>query len=106
MRTKMKSLWLIAGTLLAAGCAKSDYSRMGPGRPGVNPKNDPAYINAEEETPPKILPDTHYAAGMLFERQGQIDKAILQYRKAVAVNHNFANAYHRLGLTLSAVVRR
>lgn len=103
MQLKSKSLWLIAGTLLAAGCASSDHSRMGPIRQGVNPKNDPAYMNAEDEKPPKILPDTHYAAGLLFEQQGLVDKAVLQYRKAVVVNHNFANAYHRLGITLSAV---
>lgn len=108
MLRNTKSFWLIAGAILTAGCAKQDYpmmgpGMMGPGRPTQNPKHDPAYLNAEEEKMPKILPDTHYAAGMLFEQQGQLDKAILQYRKAVAVNHNFASAYHRLGLTLSAV---
>lgn len=108
MQLKSKSLCLIAAASFAAGCAKQDYQmmgpgKMGPGRQGTNPKTDPAYLNAEEEKVPKILPDTHYAAGMLFEQQGQVDKAILQYRKAVALNHNFAAAYNRLGLTLSAV---
>jgi len=108
MQLKSKSLCLIAAATLVAGCAKQDYQMMGPGmmgpgRQGTNPKTDPAYLNAEEEKMPKILPDTHYAAGMLFEQQGQVEKAILQYRKAVALNHNFAAAYNRLGLTLSAV---
>lgn len=108
MQLKPKSLCLVAAVSLAAGCANQDYKMMGPGmmgpgRQGTNPKTDPAYLNAEEEKMPKILPDTHYAAGMLFEQQGQVEKAIMQYRKAVALNHNFAAAYNRLGLTLSAV---
>jgi len=57
---------------------------------------------AAEEKPPKILPETHFAAGLLFEQQGQFDKAITQYRKAVALNHNYVVAFHRLGLLQSA----
>ena len=49
---------------------------------------------------PKILPETFYAAGQLFEAQGLLNKAAIQYRKAAAVNHSFAAAYDRLGVTL------
>jgi len=49
---------------------------------------------------PKILPETFYAAGQLFEAQGLLTKAAIQYRKAAAVNHTFAIAYERLGVTL------
>ncbi len=76
---------------------------MRPTRSGTRPVNEPKIRNVEDEKPPKILPETHFAAGMLFERQGQVDKAVTQYRKAVALNHHYVAAYHRLGLVLSAV---
>jgi len=63
---------------------------------------DAAIANAPEEKPPKILPETHFAAGLLFERQGQFERAILQYRKAVALNANYVVAFHRLGRLQSA----
>lgn len=61
--------------------------------PGVAPK-----VRTVAE--PKILPETFYAAGQLFEAQGLLTKAAVQYRKAAAVNHTFAAAYDRLGVTL------
>lgn len=61
--------------------------------PGVTPK-------VRTVTQPKILPETFYAAGQLFEAQGLLTKAAIQYRKAAAVNHTFAAAYDRLGVTL------
>ncbi len=84
------------------GCgAKSDYS---PGR-AQHPryKSTPGHTleRVPPEDAPKILPQTHFAAGLMFEKQGMIGKAIEQYRKAVAVNHEFAAAYHRLGRSLS-----
>ncbi len=106
MLDKQKAIVFMLAAFLAAGCARSDYrmSRLrGAMRPSVA---DAAILNAPEATPPKILPETHYAAARLFESQGLIDRAITQYRKAVAVNHSFMRAYHRLGLMLSRIGER
>jgi len=62
---------------------------------------DARIANAPLERMPKILPETHFAAARLLEEQGQIGKAIIQYRKTIAVNHKFVAAYHRLGMLLS-----
>ena len=50
---------------------------------------------------PKILPETHFAAGRLFEAQGDFAKAISQYRKATVVQHAYFEAFERLGVLLS-----
>jgi len=98
-----KARLFIVATLCAAGCAKSDFQVARQSRNAMWPAAaDRAMANAPEEKPPKILPETHFAAGMLFERQGQFDLAVAQYRKAVALNHNYVAAYHRLALLLSA----
>ena len=103
MLHKRKAIVFTLAAVLAAGCARSDYrvSRLdGAMRPSVA---DAAILNAPEAKAPKILPETHYAAARLFESQGLIGRAITQYRKAVAVNHSFMKAYHRLGLLLSRI---
>ena len=103
MLYNQKARLFIVATLCAAGCAKSDFQVARQSRTTLRPAAaDCAMANAPEEKPPKILPETHFAAGMLFERQGQFDPAIAQYRKAVALNHNYVAAYHRLALLLSA----
>src|SRR3990172_5047519 len=102
MRHETKQILLAAVTVCAAGCAKSDFPIARQGRSNMRSVSNSAIANAPEEKPPKILPETHFAAGMLFERQGQFDKGIVQYRKAVALNHNYVVAFQRLGMVLSA----
>ena len=52
-----------------------------------------------------IEPDTYMAAGRLFESQGQIEKAIIQYRKALSVRSAYVPALNRLGVLLGSVGR-
>jgi Flp pilus assembly protein TadD len=66
---------------------------------------DGRHVTASEAPSVAILPRTHLAAAKLFESQGLYTKAITQYRKAIAVDHSFVEAYHRLGLLLSSVGR-
>ncbi|MBI1826825.1 MAG: tetratricopeptide repeat protein [Planctomycetes bacterium] len=97
------AFWTI--TALVAGCASHDNAPFA-GRSA--PKNAPRSFGNYPGLPdkmPDILPQTHFAAGELFESQGEYDKAIEQYKKAIAVNHNFASAYHRLGLALGSTGR-
>jgi len=68
--------------------------------------SDAAVAKAREARVPKILPETHFAAARLFESQGDFRRAVTQYRKAIAVNHSYVEAYHRLGLLLSMTGQR
>ncbi len=105
---KSRKAKILALTLISSwvgGCARSDY-RYAHQRPGPSPSiEDSRVANAPPLKPPKILPQTHFAAGRLFEQQGILGKAVTQYRKAIAVNHGYAEAYHRLGLVLSRAGR-
>ena len=101
---KIKVLILTCLSFWLAGCAKSEYPLARQGRQGQilgPPVQDARVVNAPSAKVPKILPETHFAAGRLFEHQGNLSKAIVQYRKAIAVNHRYVAAYHRLGLVLS-----
>jgi tetratricopeptide (TPR) repeat protein len=97
---------LVTGLLFAAGCAaRQDNGLMH--YPKMRSRSVPGGSSREtpEQAPPQILPETHYAAGRVFEQQGAMDKAIDQYRKAVLLNHNYVAAYQRLGLVLSITDR-
>ena len=100
MLHKQKVTIVTGLALLAAGCARSDFRVPRRGWQMSPTASDIAALNAAEAKPPKILPETHYAAARLFESQGLVGRALIQYRKAVAVNHSYAQAYHRLGLLL------
>lgn len=103
MRFKAKATVLTVVVLCAAGCAHSDFplSRNAPTR--WRPVDDRALAEATDMIAPKILPQTYFAAAQLHERQGQVLQAIEQYRKAIAVNHDYVAAYDRLGLLLGKV---
>lgn len=66
----------------------------------------PEFVTADDERPPMILSGTYFAAAQLFESQGDYVKAAQQYRKAVAVDHSFAEGFHRLGLIHSLLGER
>lgn len=105
MLRNRKAISLTVVTLLAAGCARSDFSVSRHDRGTWLPVTNARIAKASEAKPPKVLPETHFAAARLFESQGLFGKAIAQYRKAVAVNHSYVEAYHRLGLLLSITGR-
>ncbi|MCC7293980.1 MAG: tetratricopeptide repeat protein [Phycisphaerales bacterium] len=79
-----------AGRLSQASAARSDAASA---------------ANARETPPPKILPQTHFAAGQLLEAQGQFDQALVQYQRAVLLNHRHVAAYHRMGTLLARMGR-
>jgi tetratricopeptide (TPR) repeat protein len=96
MLAKCKPLVLTLCIFVVAGCSKSEFRTTTQRSDRLNVPGEQLGI-AEAETP-KILPETHFAAGKLFEAQGQLNKAITQYRKAVATNHHYVDAYNRLGM--------
>ncbi|MFQ5592043.1 MAG: tetratricopeptide repeat protein, partial [Phycisphaerae bacterium] len=100
-----KATTLTLAALFTAGCAKSDYVVSHARREHWQGVKRGEVANAPEVVPPKILPETYFAAGRLFEVQGLVGKAVAQYRKAVAVNHDYAEAFDRLGVLLGTVGR-
>jgi len=97
---------LLASGLLMLGCSEKSQDTVQSQRARNWLEADPSAIStAEEAHEPAVLPETHYAAGRLFESQGQLEKAIIQYRKAVAVHHKYVEAYNRLGIVLGQVGR-
>jgi len=106
----MKARTLIIGTilggLLVGGCVEREQSVVQSQKERNWLSADSSAISrAEPVEEPRILPQTHFAAARLFEQQGQVEKAIIQYRKAVAVNHDYTDAYDRLGVLLGHLGR-
>lgn len=66
-------------------------------------KNQAKIFEPTAEHEPAILPVTHFAAGQLFEKQGQTEIAIAQYRQATELNPQFTTAYNRLAICLDRV---
>ena len=95
----------ITGSVIA-GCTQPDFKISRPDLAKWPPVTDAKIASAPEAKPPKVLPETHLAAARLFESRGMLDRAITQYRRAIAVNHSLTEAYHRLGLLLSIQGRR
>ncbi len=63
-----------------------------------------ASIFQEKDVPePEVQPFTHFAAGQLLEEKKQIQKAIIQYRKALDLNPKFIGAHNRLAICLDKI---
>lgn len=106
MQSMKQAAWIAVATLAVSGCASHNgESSTAFARHPQLKSSKTAYGSSrkQEQAPesPRILPETYYAAGRVFEQQGAPDKAIEQYRKAIAVNHEYTAAYARLGLMLS-----
>lgn len=106
MRRTARTIILAAGTLFVAGCAESDMRIAARWQHNQIAARDAVFKTTRDARMPKILPETYFAAAQLFESRGQVKNAIQQYRKAVAVNHSYVEAYHRLGLLLSMTRHR
>lgn len=99
------SLWIAAGLLLAAGCAKKPDFETSRKRLIEDQRLERSATSYTDAKMPAILPRTFYAAGRMFETQGNLSEAIEQYRKAIAAGHGHVLSYHRLGLVYSRVGR-
>lgn len=86
-----------AGTVVicCVGCNEPAHRAA----PGALPR--PAAADLE----PKINATTYFAHGHLLERQGQFERAVVQYRKALLLRPTFLSARNRLGITLNKLGR-
>ncbi|MCG3129682.1 MAG: hypothetical protein FLDDKLPJ_00416 [Phycisphaerae bacterium] len=96
-----RTIPLLAALATLTGCSQTDNSIATQKKGGWQRLDPAALADAVESPPPKILPQTHFAAGQLLEAQGDFNRAIAQYQRAVLLNHNFVAAYHRLGMVLA-----
>lgn len=90
---------ITALTLAVSSMAACTHNNNGfsYGEPNWTGGMEPADSNTGINPSASILPQTHLAAARLHEKQGAFDEAIRQYRRAIAVNHQYAEAYHGLG---------
>jgi len=54
---------------------------------------------------PRILPETHMAAGQMLESRGDLQAAIVQYEKAIDIHSRYTPAYNRLGIVYQKLRR-
>ena len=91
--------------LVLAGCVPREVASFSPTRSDWLQADTGAADAADEVINPDILPRTHFAAGQLFEQQGEIRRAIIQYRKAIFEASDYVPAYNRLGVLLGRLGR-
>ena len=99
MKSRPGRLWpVVAGfsLVLLIGCQESPPHKSAPG-------NLPGRVRAEKE--PQINAMTYFAHGHLLERQGNFERAVVQYRKTLALQPDFLSARNRLGITLNKLGR-
>jgi Flp pilus assembly protein TadD len=89
-----KCLSAALGIALLAGCAHKDSSTA---------QTPPPNLSEFEKTKdPPIQAQTHFAAGMLAESQGDYGQAIGQYRKALKLDPKNVEALYHLGIVCTA----
>ena len=86
----------VAAALLA-GCQQSS-----PQSPSLGNLPGP---HAGDDLDPKVNATTYFSHGHLLERQGQFDRAALQYQNALTQRPDFLTARNRLGITLNKIGR-
>ncbi len=101
LTVRMKAVTVSLLALWVSGCVQSELNVSPAKTPSWKKTPDMKVASVSRVAPPKILPETYFSAGRLYESQGSLDKAMVQYRKAVAANHQYVDAYHRLALLQS-----
>lgn len=82
---------LFALAICGASCNEPDKQTAAPGE----------LPSGRMDEAPRIHATTYFAHGHLLERQGALDRAVDQYRKALEVQPDFSTARNRLGITLN-----
>lgn len=78
------------------GCLNRETERTNPG--GIQTSARDHYRDAKPAPKPEITAKTHYAAGQMLERQGNLQAAIGQFERAIVADPRYAPAYNRLAI--------
>ena len=106
MKTRTLLKMMVFGAATALGCTQHHERTVQSQKERNWLTADPSAISAATPADePSILPQTYFAAARLQEAQGQLEDAVMQYRKAVTVNHDFVEAYNRMGILLGRLNR-
>ncbi len=92
---------LICSLAVVIGCHTSERPLTAEDGDWLQRNRDKIVEEDGDDSGEPILPFTHLAAGQLFEKQNQLGKAMLQYRKAIVGSPEFVPAYNRLGICLN-----
>ena len=88
----------IAGAVVGGGCQSEERGGVLDPQKDWRKASGEELLRAETGPAPRILPITHFAAAELLEEGGHYVQALQQYRKAIALNHGYAEAYNRAGI--------
>lgn len=89
--------WIVVAILaIALGCQTAPEQKSAPG-------NLPGQMPMSQE--PRVTATTYLAHGHLLERQGQFERAVVQYQKALRMQPDFVTARNRLGIALNKLGR-
>jgi Flp pilus assembly protein TadD len=95
---------VLAGLPVLAGCSALMEQVDTPEMLGA--RRHPRNGEEIKDSPlPRIMPETHLAAGQVLERQGDLEGALAQYEKAIAANSRYAAAYNRLAIVYQRLNR-
>jgi len=88
--------------LVVTGCSETKpfASQFESNWKDADPK---ALSEAEPEPSAKIMPKTHFAAGKMFEAQGALGRAIVQYQKTLEMDPEHLGALNRLGMVYARI---
>ena len=101
MYTSQGRFWLTLiciGFICWPGCKQPPQQQSRPG-------HLPGPVANRGGVEPKVNATTYFAHGHLLERQGQFERAVVQYRKALGLQPEFLSARNRLGITLNKLGR-
>lgn len=86
---------LLTLAVFGASCNEPDKQTAAPGE----------LPSGRLDETPRINATTYFAHGHLLERQGALERAVEQYRKALEIQPDFSTARNRLGITLNRLGR-
>ncbi len=89
---------LAVSVVLLTSCSEKTEFVSSQSQSNWNSADPSALAGAELEETPSIMPQTHYAAGRLFEKQGAAVRAAKQYKKALMRDPDHVPSLSRLGM--------
>lgn len=92
---------MLGAAMVLAGCVSCNQPPPPP-RPAT-PGALPAPSRSAEQ--PRLNATTYFAYGHLLERQGNLERALEQYRQALQIAPEFVTARNRLGIVLNRLGR-